>query len=121
MQEAVEVSCEPIVVGLPCLGCCLYRAAPGHLRIVMADAISAMLQLRSFATAASPALQSPWSRVANAIFCRNPGGQRLRDRALAIAERTGPRPAAIAPARKLAVTLHTMWRSNTPFREVAMA
>jgi transposase len=59
--------------------------------------------------------------AANAIFCRNLGGPRLRDWARAIAERTGPRKAKVALARKLAVTLHAMWRTNTPFREVVMA
>lgn len=59
--------------------------------------------------------------AANAIFCRNLGGPTLRAWARAIAERTGPRKAKVALARKLAVTLHAMWRTNTPFREVAMA
>lgn len=59
--------------------------------------------------------------AANAIFCRSLGGPRLRDWAKAIAERTGPRKAKVALARKLAVTLHVMWRTNTPFQEVAMA
>jgi transposase len=59
--------------------------------------------------------------AANAIFCRNLGGPRLRDWARAIAERTGPRKAKVALARKLAVVLHAMWRSNTPFQEAAMA
>jgi len=34
---------------------------------------------------------------------------------------SGPRKAKVALARKLAVTLHAMWRTNTPFREVVMA
>ena len=55
--------------------------------------------------------------AANAIYCRKLGGGRLRDWAKAIAERTGPRKAKVALARKLAVTLHAMWRSGTPFRE----
>jgi len=59
--------------------------------------------------------------AANAIFCRNLGGPRLRSWARAIAERTGPRKAKVALARKLAVTLHAMWRTNTPLREAAMA
>lgn len=59
--------------------------------------------------------------AANAIFCRNQGGPRLRNRARAIAERTGPRKAKVALARKLAVILHAMWRTNTPFRKIAMA
>lgn len=59
--------------------------------------------------------------AANAIFGRNLGGPRLRNWARAIADMTGPRKAKIALARKLAVTLHAMWRTNTPFREAAMA
>lgn len=59
--------------------------------------------------------------AANAIFCRNLGGPRLRNWAKVIADRTGPRKAKVALARKLAVTLHAMWRTNTPFREAAMA
>lgn len=46
---------------------------------------------------------------------------KYRGWAKAIAERTGPRKAKVALARKLAVTLHAMWRTNSPFREVAMA
>lgn len=59
--------------------------------------------------------------AANAIYCRNLGGPRLRDWAKAVAERTGPRKAKVALARKLTILLHAMWRSGTPFREVAMA
>ena len=59
--------------------------------------------------------------AANAIYCRTLGGSRLRGWAKAIAERTGPRKAKVALARKLAVTLHAMWRTDIPFREVAMA
>lgn len=56
--------------------------------------------------------------VTNAIFCQNLKGSRLRTWAQAIAERTGPRKAKVALARKLAVTLHAMWRTSTPSREV---
>lgn len=59
--------------------------------------------------------------AANAIFSRKLGGPRLREWAKSIAERIGPRKAKVALARKLAVTLHAMWRTNTPFREQAMA
>jgi len=59
--------------------------------------------------------------AANAIYCRNLGNSRLRCWAKAIAERTGPRKAKVALARKLAVTLHAMWRTGTPFREATMA
>lgn len=58
--------------------------------------------------------------AANAIFCQNLGGPRLRRRAKAAAGRTGPRKAKVALVRKLAVTLHAMWRTKTPFREVVM-
>ena len=58
--------------------------------------------------------------AANAIYCRNLGGPRLRDWARGIAEKTGTRKAKVALARKLAVTLHAMWRSGTPFEERAM-
>lgn len=59
--------------------------------------------------------------AANAIFCRNLGGPLLPDWARAIAERTGLRKAKVALARKLAVTLHAMWRTNTSFRQVVIA
>lgn len=59
--------------------------------------------------------------AANAIFCRKLGGGQLRAWARAVAERTGPRKAKVALARKLTVTLHAMWRSNTPFQEHATA
>jgi len=59
--------------------------------------------------------------AANAIYCRNLGGSRMRSWAKAIAERTGPRKAKVALARKLAVTLHALWCAHTPFREAAMA
>ncbi|WP_235868827.1 transposase [Meridianimarinicoccus zhengii] len=59
--------------------------------------------------------------AANTTFCRNPGSPQLRHWAKAIAERTGPRKVKVALARKLAVILHAMWRTNTPFREIAMA
>ncbi len=59
--------------------------------------------------------------AANAICCRKLGGSRLRDWAQGIAERTGPRKAKVALARKLAATLHAMWRTATPFREEVAA
>lgn len=59
--------------------------------------------------------------AANAICCRNPGGSRLRSRAGAIAERTGPRKAKVALARKPAATLQAMWRTGPPVRKAAMA
>jgi hypothetical protein len=41
--------------------------------------------------------------------------------AVAIAKRTGPSKARVALARKLAVILHAMWRSGTPYQERAAA
>jgi transposase len=55
--------------------------------------------------------------AANAIMTRKLGASRLRDWARAIAERTGPRKAKVALARKLAVILHAMWRTGTPFQD----
>jgi transposase len=52
---------------------------------------------------------------------RKLGASRLRDWALAIAGRTGPRKAKVALARKLAVILHAMWRTGAPFRDAAPA
>lgn len=59
--------------------------------------------------------------AANAIMTRVGGADRLRDWARAIAERTGPRKAKVALARKLAVVLHAMWRKGEPFRNEACA
>jgi transposase len=59
--------------------------------------------------------------AANAIMTRKIGGSALRDWALAIARRTGPRKAKVALARKLAVILHAMWRTGTPFEDRAAA
>jgi len=40
----------------------------------------------------------------------------LKEWALAIARRSGPGKARVALARKLAVILHSIWRSGEPFR-----
>jgi transposase len=50
------------------------------------------------------------------ILTRVKRGFRLKDWALAIAKRSGPGKARTALARKLAVILHSVWRSGTPFR-----
>jgi transposase len=50
------------------------------------------------------------------ILTRVKRGSRLQDWALAIAKRSGPGKARTALARKLAVILHSVWRSGTPFR-----
>jgi transposase len=59
--------------------------------------------------------------AANTLMTRNIGGSGLRDWALAIAKRTGPRKAKVALARKLAVVLHAMWRTGEPFEERSAA
>ena len=68
-----------------------------------------------------PSPESACSRPRTPSSAETFGGPGLRGWARAIAERTGPRKAKVALARKLAVTLHAMWRTNTPFREAAMA
>lgn len=49
------------------------------------------------------------------------GGPRLRPRAKAIAERTGPGKAKVALAWKLAVILHAMRRTHTPVKAAPTA
>lgn len=55
--------------------------------------------------------------AANALMTRKIGGGGLRDWALALAKKTGPRKAKVALARKLAVILHAMWRTGVPFED----
>ena len=55
--------------------------------------------------------------AANALMTRKIGGDGLREWALAIAKKTGPRKAKVALARRLAVILHAMWRTGTPFED----
>jgi transposase len=50
------------------------------------------------------------------ILCRVKRASPLKDWALAIAQRAGPGKARVALARKLAVILHSVWRSGEPFR-----
>lgn len=45
----------------------------------------------------------------------------LKDWAMAVAKRSGPPKARVALARKLAVILHSIWRSGEPFRWTAAA
>jgi transposase len=40
----------------------------------------------------------------------------LKDWALKVSTRSGPRKARVALARKLSVILHSIWRSGEPFR-----
>lgn len=57
--------------------------------------------------------------AANALMTRKIGGAGLREWALALAKKTGPRKAKVALARKLAVILHAMWRNGSPFEDRA--
>lgn len=57
--------------------------------------------------------------AANAIMTRKIGGSHLRDWAVVIAKRTGPRKAKVALARKLAAILHAKWRTGAPFGDRA--
>ena len=50
------------------------------------------------------------------ILTRVKRASRLKDWALAIAKKAGPGKARVALARKLAVILHSIWRSGVPFR-----
>lgn len=59
--------------------------------------------------------------AANAVITRTRQGSALREWAVAIAKRTGPSKARVALARKLAVILHAMWRTGTPYQERAAA
>lgn len=50
------------------------------------------------------------------ILCRVKRASHLKNWALAVAQRAGPGKARVALARKLAVILHSVWRSGQPFR-----
>jgi transposase len=52
------------------------------------------------------------------ILTRVKRASRLKEWALAIARKSGPGKARVALARKLAVILHSVWRSGVPFRWV---
>jgi transposase len=54
--------------------------------------------------------------AANVILSRVRRSCGLKDWAQALARRSGPGKARVALARKLAVILHSMWRSGEPFR-----
>jgi transposase len=54
--------------------------------------------------------------AAGVILSRVKKASGLRDWAAAIAKRSGPGKARVALARKLAVILHSIWRSGEPFR-----
>jgi len=55
--------------------------------------------------------------AANALMTRKIGGDGLRQWALAIAKKTGPRKAKVALARRLALILDAMWRTGPPFED----
>ena len=59
--------------------------------------------------------------AANAVITRRLKGSALREWAMGIAKRTGPSKARVALARKLAVILHAMWKSGSPYQERAAA
>lgn len=59
--------------------------------------------------------------AANAVITRTRQGSALREWALGIAKRTGSGKARVALARKLAVILHAMWRTGSPYQERAAA
>ncbi len=59
--------------------------------------------------------------AANAVITRTRKGSALREWAIGIAKRTGSSKARVALARKLAVILHAMWRTGSPYKEAAAA
>lgn len=54
--------------------------------------------------------------AANVLLVKISRTSSLRDRGLAIAQRSGFKKAKIAVARKIAVLLHRPWRDGTDFR-----
>jgi transposase len=59
--------------------------------------------------------------AANVILTRQTGFSSLKAWGLRIAKRAGFKKAKVAVARKLAVILHAMWKTNEPFRRVVAA
>jgi transposase len=57
--------------------------------------------------------------AARNILCHMKRPSDLRDWGLAIAQRHGLRKATVAVARRLAVTLHAMWKTDSDFRWAA--
>lgn len=55
------------------------------------------------------------------LLCRVKRSSALKEWALAVAKRSGPAKARVALARKLAVLLHSIWRSGEPYRWTAPA
>jgi transposase len=57
--------------------------------------------------------------AANSLLIRSRKPSRLREWGLALERRSGPKKARTALARKLAVVMHSVWRSGTPYRAEA--
>lgn len=66
--------------------------------------------------AGDPMLRSALYEAANALLGRVKRPCALRDWGLRLAEAKGAKRARVAVARKLAVLLHSLWRSETAFR-----
>ena len=66
--------------------------------------------------AGDPMLRRALYEAANALLGRVKRPCALRDWGLRLAETKGPKRARVAVARKLAVLLHRLWRSETDFR-----
>lgn len=66
--------------------------------------------------AGDPLLRRALYESANSLLSRVKRPCALRDWGLALAERKGPKRARVAVARKLAIVLHQLWRSETEFR-----
>ncbi len=59
--------------------------------------------------------------AATTLLTRNTGFSTLKVWGLRLAKKVGFKKARVAVARKLAVILHAMWKTNTPFRWSANA
>ena len=66
--------------------------------------------------AGDPMLRRALYEAANSLLSRVKRPCALRDWGLRLAETKGPKRARVAVARKLAVLLHRLWRSETEFR-----
>lgn len=66
--------------------------------------------------AGDPMLRSALYEAANVLLGRVKRPCALRDWGLRLAETKGPKRARVAVARKLAILLHRLWRSETDFR-----
>lgn len=66
--------------------------------------------------AGDPLLRSALYESANSLLARVKRSCALRDWGLRLAQAKGPKRARVAVARKLAILLHRLWRSETVFR-----